>query len=82
MVFQRHFAKVLDVEPERIELDHVGLNHLTWEVAVRLDGDDVLPSLLGDEHADRVARATGLPAAARAAARRRAVVLPALLLRP
>ena len=43
MVFQRHFAKVLDVEPERIELDHVGLNHLTWEVGVRLDGDDVLP---------------------------------------
>ncbi len=62
MVFQRHFAKVLDVEPERIALDHLGLNHLTWEVAVRLDGDDVLPSLLGDEHADRVARATGLPA--------------------
>ena len=62
MVFQRHFAKVLDVEPERIELDHLGLNHLTWEVAVRLDGEDVLPSLLGDEHAERVARATGLPA--------------------
>jgi 6-phospho-beta-glucosidase len=61
MVFQRHFAKVLDVEPERIELDHLGLNHLTWEVGVRLDGDDVLPRLL-DEHAERVARATGLPA--------------------
>jgi len=62
MVFQRHFAKVLDVESERIELDHLGLNHLTWEVGVRLDGDDVLPTLLGDEHAERVARATGLPA--------------------
>lgn len=62
MVFQRHFAKVLDVEPERIELDHLGLNHLTWEVAVRLDGSDVLPRLLDDEHAERVARATGLPA--------------------
>src|SRR3954447_10994106 len=62
MVFQRHFAKVLDVDPERIELDHLGLNHLTWEVGVRLDGKDVLPALLSDEHADRVARATGLPA--------------------
>ncbi|MFL5937297.1 MAG: 6-phospho-beta-glucosidase [Gaiellaceae bacterium] len=62
MVFQRHFAKVLDVEPERIELDHLGLNHLTWEVGVRLDGDDVLATLLADEHAERVARATGLPA--------------------
>jgi 6-phospho-beta-glucosidase len=61
MVFQRHFAKVLDVGPERVELDHVGLNHLTWEVGVRLDGEDVLPRLV-DEHADRVAPATGLPA--------------------
>jgi 6-phospho-beta-glucosidase len=63
MVFQRHFAKILDVEPGRIELDHLGLNHLTWEVGVRLDGEDVLPALLADEHVERVARATGLPAA-------------------
>jgi 6-phospho-beta-glucosidase len=63
MVFQRHFAKILDVEAERIELDHLGLNHLTWEVGVRLDGEDALPELLSDEHAERVARATGLPAA-------------------
>jgi len=62
MVFQRHFAKVLEVEPERIELDHLGLNHLTWEVGVRLDGEDILPALLSDEYVERVARATGLPA--------------------
>jgi 6-phospho-beta-glucosidase len=61
MIFQRHFAKILEVDPERLELDHVGLNHLTWEVGVRLDGEDVLPRLLG-EHVDRVAPATGLPA--------------------
>jgi 6-phospho-beta-glucosidase len=60
MVFQRHFAKVLDVAPDRVELDHVGLNHLTWEVGVRVDGDDVLRQLV-DEHVDRVAPATGLP---------------------
>jgi 6-phospho-beta-glucosidase len=61
MVFQRHFAKVLDVAPETVELDHVGLNHLTWELGVRAGGEDVLPRLVGDE-ADRVAPATGLPA--------------------
>ena len=60
MVFQRHFAEVLDVAPERVELDHLGLNHLTGEVGVRLDGDEILPRLL-DRHADRVAPATGLP---------------------
>jgi 6-phospho-beta-glucosidase len=59
-VFQRHFAKVLDVAPERVELDHVGLNHLTWEVGVRVDGGEALARLVG-EHVDRVAPATGLP---------------------
>ena len=58
--FQRRFAAALHVQPERVSLDHVGLNHLTWERAVRLDGVDVLPILLdlcGDDLADRV----GLP---------------------
>jgi 6-phospho-beta-glucosidase len=58
---QREFAGWLDVEPRRIELDHVGLNHLTWERAVRLDGRDVLPDLLAHE-LDRLAELTGLPA--------------------
>jgi 6-phospho-beta-glucosidase len=61
MVFQRHFARLLDVAPDRVELDHLGLNHLTWEVGVRVDGADALPRLLG-EHVERVAPATGLPA--------------------
>ena len=61
MVFQRHFAKVLGVDPDLVELDHVGLNHLTWELGVRVGDEDVLPRLVGDE-ADRVAPATGLPA--------------------
>jgi 6-phospho-beta-glucosidase len=61
MVFQRHFAKVLDVDPDLVELDHAGLNHLTWELGVRVGGEDVLPRLLGDE-VERVAPATGLPA--------------------
>jgi 6-phospho-beta-glucosidase len=61
VVFQKHFAGILDVDVARVELDHVGLNHLTWELAVRVDGEDVLPLLLG-EHVERVAPATGLPA--------------------
>ncbi|MFC1416558.1 6-phospho-beta-glucosidase [Streptacidiphilus cavernicola] len=44
--FQRKFAGLLGVAPERVQLDHVGLNHLTWERGVRLDGKDVLPELL------------------------------------
>ncbi|GAA4493849.1 6-phospho-beta-glucosidase [Actinoallomurus oryzae] len=60
VVFQRHFAKVLGVDPSRLTLDHVGLNHLTWERRVLLDGVDVLPRLLG-EYGERVAPATGLP---------------------
>jgi 6-phospho-beta-glucosidase len=61
MVFQRHFARVLGVDPATVELDHVGLNHLTWELGVRAGGEDVLPALTGDL-VDRVAPATGLPA--------------------
>jgi 6-phospho-beta-glucosidase len=59
--FQRIFAGWLDVEPQRIELGHVGLNHLSWERAIRLDGADVLPDLLSD-HLDRIAELTEVPA--------------------
>jgi len=43
---QRYFASLLGVAPETVSLDHVGLNHLTWERAVRVDGTDRLPELL------------------------------------
>ncbi|WP_441249885.1 6-phospho-beta-glucosidase [Kitasatospora sp. McL0602] len=52
--FQRKFAGHLGVDPELIRLDHVGLNHLTWERGVTLldspgatTGREVLPELLG-----------------------------------
>ncbi|MGW0944124.1 6-phospho-beta-glucosidase [Streptomyces sp. NPDC002623] len=60
---QRKFAALLDVEPADLHLDHVGLNHLTWETGVRLggpEGDDVLPGLLTD-HADAIAADLRLP---------------------
>jgi 6-phospho-beta-glucosidase len=55
--FQRSFARMLDVEPARVQVDQVGLNHLSWVRFVRLDGDDVLRDLLaahGDEIADEI----------------------------
>ena len=44
--FQRRFAALLDVDPSAVVLDHAGLNHLTWERAVYVDGVDQLPALL------------------------------------
>jgi 6-phospho-beta-glucosidase len=58
---QRRFAATLGVEPARVSLCHVGLNHLSWERAVFLDGRDVLPSLLAG-HAEEIAADVGLRA--------------------
>lgn len=58
--FQRSFARLLGVEPERVLVDQVGLNHLTWVRAVRLDGEDVLPQLLA-EHGNEIADQVELP---------------------
>ncbi|HET7927915.1 MAG TPA: 6-phospho-beta-glucosidase [Actinomycetota bacterium] len=44
--FQRRFAERFGVEPERVELEQVGLNHLSWVRAVKVDGVDRLPELL------------------------------------
>lgn len=60
---QRKFAALLDTDPSGIHLDHVGLNHLTWETAVRRggpDGEDVLPHLLS-AHGDTIAADLRLP---------------------
>ena len=40
---------------------HVGLNHLTWERAARVDGEDRLPGLL-QQAADEISREIGIPA--------------------
>ncbi|MCQ9182476.1 6-phospho-beta-glucosidase [Streptomyces sp. IBSBF 2953] len=62
---QRKFAALLDVAPAELHLDHVGLNHLTWETGVRLhgpEGEDVLPRLLAG-HAEAIAADLRLPRA-------------------
>ncbi|MBP1705355.1 MAG: hypothetical protein H6Q36_1094 [Chloroflexi bacterium] len=58
--FQRRFAARFGVAPERVQLEHVGLNHLSWERAVRVDGVDRLAELLEGEGA-ALAEEVGLP---------------------
>jgi 6-phospho-beta-glucosidase len=57
---QRSIAARVGVEPERIVVDQVGLNHLTWIRAVLLDGRDILPELLAD-HVEELAESVRLP---------------------
>jgi 6-phospho-beta-glucosidase len=59
---QRLIARLVDVPPQRVLVDQVGLNHLTWVRAVRLDGRDILPELLA-EHGDALAEQAGQPRA-------------------
>ena len=59
---QRSAATLLGVEPERVLVDQVGLNHLTWVRALLLDGEDVLPDLLADR-GDELAASVDLPRA-------------------
>ncbi|MFC6595508.1 6-phospho-beta-glucosidase [Kitasatospora paranensis] len=65
--FQRKFAAHLGVAPEFVRLDHVGLNHLTWERGVTLldapgaaTGREVLPELLAG-HGEEIAADLHLP---------------------
>ncbi|GAA3832131.1 6-phospho-beta-glucosidase [Streptomyces chiangmaiensis] len=63
--FQRAFAALLGVTPADVHLDHVGLNHLTWETGVRLggpEGENVLPKLIA-EHGDSLVEGLRLPRA-------------------
>ena len=59
--FQREFASLLGVAPEQVELDHAGLNHLTWERAALVDGTDRLPELIA-AYGGELAEHTGMPA--------------------
>ncbi|MBT2447482.1 6-phospho-beta-glucosidase [Streptomyces sp. ISL-43] len=63
--FQRRFAAMLDLTPADIHLDHVGLNHLTWELGVRKggpEGENLLPRLIA-EHGEAIAADLRLPRA-------------------
>jgi 6-phospho-beta-glucosidase len=49
---QVQIARLLGAEPNRVRIDVVGLNHLSWVRTVYLDGEDVTDTLI-----DRVVRA-------------------------
>ncbi|MCJ0874926.1 6-phospho-beta-glucosidase [Streptomyces sp. AP-93] len=57
---ERWIAGMLDVKPSSVLLGHVGLNHLTWERAVYVDGVDRLPELL-ETRPEELAAEVGLP---------------------
>ncbi len=43
---QRRIGHYLRVDPDTVEIEHVGLNHLTWVRSARVEGVDRLPELL------------------------------------
>ena len=53
---QRWLAGRLGVDAARVSLEHSGLNHLSWERAVLVDGVDVLPGLIGADAAGLAAQ--------------------------
>jgi 6-phospho-beta-glucosidase len=63
--FQRDFATRLGVDHGSVQLEHVGLNHLTWERSVRVTRNghtyDALPELL-ERHLEAIAEQEQLPA--------------------
>ena len=59
--FQRAIARAFGVGPERVAVDQVGLNHLTWIRGVHVDGREVLAEVLAD-HIDAVTEQAELPA--------------------
>ncbi|NUR90789.1 MAG: 6-phospho-beta-glucosidase [Nonomuraea sp.] len=74
---QRRFAASLGVDPSRVSLGHVGLNHLTWVRSVHVDGRDVLPEALASDRVEELAEGLGL----RPALLRRLGAIPSYYLR-
>jgi 6-phospho-beta-glucosidase len=60
---QRRFAAKFEVSADDVELEHVGLNHLSWERAIRINGVDRLPELL-ESDPEGLADMVGAPVAA------------------
>ncbi|MDX6243462.1 MAG: 6-phospho-beta-glucosidase [Frankiales bacterium] len=60
--FQRRLAARFGVAPDRVRLDHAGLNHLSWIRQVLVDGVDRLPKLLSPDHIDELVAEIDMPA--------------------
>jgi 6-phospho-beta-glucosidase len=59
--FQRRLAARFGVDPDRVRLDHAGLNHLSWIRQVLVDGVDRLPQLLTGPAAEELAAVVDMP---------------------
>ena len=57
---QRSFAGLLGAGVDDVRLVHTGLNHLSWERGVLVNGVDRLPELL-DRHGDAIGEQVGAP---------------------
>jgi 6-phospho-beta-glucosidase len=57
---QRRIAALIGTQPAQVQLEQVGLNHLTWVRAVHVGGEDRLPEII-DQHAPALADQLGLP---------------------
>ncbi|HJQ00368.1 MAG TPA: 6-phospho-beta-glucosidase [Jatrophihabitans sp.] len=60
--FQRRLASRFGVHPDRVRLDHAGLNHLSWIRQILVDGVDRLPELLDSDRIDELVEGIELPA--------------------
>jgi 6-phospho-beta-glucosidase len=57
---QRRIGHYLRVDPDTVEIEHVGLNHLTWVRSARVGGVDRLPELF-DRFAPELELESGSP---------------------
>jgi 6-phospho-beta-glucosidase len=60
--FQRRLAGRFGVTPDRVRLDHAGLNHLSWIRHVYVDEVDRLPEILASDEIDSLADEIEVPA--------------------
>lgn len=58
---QRRLAVRFGIDPEDVQLGHVGLNHLTWVRHVWVHGEDRLPELLDQDPEGMAEEAGGIP---------------------
>jgi 6-phospho-beta-glucosidase len=61
IVVQQRIGHYLKLDPYSVELEHVGLNHLTWARSAIVDGVDRMPELL-DRFGPELELESGVPA--------------------
>lgn len=54
-------AKMFDVEPERIRMDFIGLNHLNWANRIYLDGENIMDEVIKKNLDDEALNMNNIP---------------------